>query len=312
VTTTYPAVGVYNPTADSVTNAGTAVTGSNNAPAMLVSTVAYDTLGNAWRSTDVTGNFSYKIYDKLGRLTQEIDALGYVTTHAYSVYGNEMTLTRYATAYTGAAPTSGKTAIATSGIANATLDRTLSKSYDKRNELLTVAQSIVSNYDTLAGSSSGGGTNYQAAPVTQYDHDAFGNVVRTRTAVANGATADTYSYYDRRSLKIAEISPLGYFTSYQYNDGTGDLTQQNEFSTPVSTLPIAITATARKLRPAPAMIARQFMSMICSTGCHRDSKSISRRAASAAARSTPIPLAPTPRSMSMTQWATRHQSRSTG
>ena len=39
----------------------------------------YDAMGNAIANRDVAGNYSYKLYDKLGRVTYEVDTRGYVT-----------------------------------------------------------------------------------------------------------------------------------------------------------------------------------------------------------------------------------------
>jgi len=247
IKTTYPSVGYYNAAADSANNAGTAVTRAETSGA-LWSSVDYDTLGNAWRATDVAGNLSYKVYDKLGRVIQEIDALGYVTAHDYNAFGNETALTRYAGS-TASAPTNGSTTITAPTVPAGQFDRTLTKTYDRRNEVLSVAQPTVSNYDTLLGAIGGGGTNYQAGPSTTYDYDAFGNAVRTRVAVSNAFTADTYTYFDHRNHKIVAIainkvpgsSAIGYYTSYQY-DQTGDLTQQNDYSTSMTAPPTTITA----------------------------------------------------------------------
>src|SRR4029450_9921426 len=40
---------------------------------------------------------------------------------------------------------------------------------------------------------------------------------------------DTYFYYDARGNKTAQVDPLGYLTTYQY-DETGDLVRQVEYA----------------------------------------------------------------------------------
>ncbi len=39
---------------------------------------------------DVAGNFSYRVYDQLGRTKYEVDAERYVTQHNYDRFGNEI------------------------------------------------------------------------------------------------------------------------------------------------------------------------------------------------------------------------------
>ena len=72
---------------------------------VLFSEVAYDALGNAFRNLDVAGNYSFKIYDVLGRVEYEVDAERYVTQYGYDVFGNKTTIKRYEKALTAALPT---------------------------------------------------------------------------------------------------------------------------------------------------------------------------------------------------------------
>jgi YD repeat-containing protein len=62
--------------------------------------IAYDTFGNATANKDALGNYSYKVYDPLGRVKYEIDAERYLTEYSYDAFGNQKTLTRYAKALT--------------------------------------------------------------------------------------------------------------------------------------------------------------------------------------------------------------------
>ncbi len=73
----------------------------------LYTEIAYNSLGDAYRSRDVAGNYSYKVYDNLGRVHYTTDAENYVTKYGYDVFGNQTSLTRYANRLTSALPTTG-------------------------------------------------------------------------------------------------------------------------------------------------------------------------------------------------------------
>ena len=49
--------------------------------------MVYDAFGQALASRSVAGHWSYKTYDRAGRLAYEIDAMGYVSGYARDAFG---------------------------------------------------------------------------------------------------------------------------------------------------------------------------------------------------------------------------------
>jgi len=228
IRTTLPSIGVYNSDADSLTLTGVSVVRTDSTTPLLYTEVSYDALGNAYRSRDVAGNYSYKVYDKQGRVEREMDAEGYVTAYGYDAFGNQTSITRFANRATGAVPTSGDGWINVQ--TDGARDRTLTKVYDRLNRLYQVVEPAVDVMVAHDSEYRGGATAY-ASPTTTYLYDAFGQLIRkmTRELSQYGVfyNNDTNYYYDRNGRLTAEIDPMGYLTSYEY-DETGDMTRKVE------------------------------------------------------------------------------------
>jgi len=230
--------GQYQQVADATTPANT----------FQVSTdVTYDALGNAVRNRVrinntgvVASDFvdSFKVYDALGRVSHEVDALKGVTTYDYDALGNATRTTRYANALTKAVPALGyylKADItAATLIPDASFDRTLTTSYDALGRKTAVQQNSVGIYSfngNVATSSL-----LTAAPTTLYSYDALGQLVRETQVARNtsGVTvltgASTVYYYDRSGQRIGTVDALGHYTLMEY-DGLGQLSRQVEYTT---------------------------------------------------------------------------------
>ena len=236
VRTIHPSVGVYNATAGDVSlGNGAAVSRTETAQA-LYSEVAYDTLGNAYRNRDVAGNYSFKVYDNLGRISYEVDAENYVTRYQYDRFGNQTELTRYANPLSSSLPTNTASVTASDITStrlnpNPSADRVIVTGYDRLNRVISVTQPSVSNYEPNA-TAGVGGTTYTAGAVTLTEYNSFGDVVRVRKQLTNTPTyADTYLYYDRLGQRTAEVDPMGYLTTFEY-DETGDLKRTVEYARP--------------------------------------------------------------------------------
>ncbi len=227
--TRFPAVDVYNTSGDTQLGNGAAINRTESSQP-LYSEAAYDALGNAFRNRDVAGNYSFKIYDVLGRVEYEIDAERYVTQYTYDVFGNKLTTKRNENALTAALPTNttSLTSSALTGLFVAGADRTVTTTYDRLNRATQVVQPLVSNFEPNNGSS--GGTTFTAGAQTLTDYNAFGDVTRTRRLISGSTYADTYFYYDHRGMKTAQVDPLKFLTIYEY-DETGDLKRQVEYAT---------------------------------------------------------------------------------
>lgn len=217
----------------------------------VYSATVYDSLGNATSNLDVAGNYSYKVYDALGRVRYEIDALNYVTEHTYDAFGNELTTTRFAQPLSVLPPRYEKRIAlsdmdaAVAGLRNDAANRTIVKTYDRVNRVVSVSQPSVLAFAPTAGAS--GGRTFTTSPITYYEYNATGQVIREwrlidtlgnsvvdpRSSPTTNQWATTHSYFDRRGYKIAEVDALRFLSMYEY-DETGDLTRQREFAIPLS------------------------------------------------------------------------------
>ncbi|WP_349735280.1 scabin-related ADP-ribosyltransferase [Pseudomonas jessenii] len=225
--------------------------------------VTYDTLGNAVRNRVRINNSgvaaadfvdSYKVYDVLGRVSHDIDALKGVTAYTYDGLGQTTRTVRYANALTKAVPARGyylgADLTAATLVPSATQDRTLTTSYDTLGRKTAVQQNPVSLY-TFTGNVATS-TLTTLAPTTLYNYDAFGQLVRETQVArdAGGATvqtgASTVYYYDLGGQRIGSVDALGYYTRMEY-DALGQQIRQTEYATKLtswneSALPTASTS----------------------------------------------------------------------
>lgn len=212
--------------------------------------VTYDVLGNAVRNRVRVNNSgaasndfvdSYKVYDSLGRLTHDIDALKGVTAYTYDAQGNRLTTKRYANALTAAQPAVGY--YSSSDLSGASLlaspgqDRTLTTRYDALGRKVAVQQDLVNLYN-FTGSVSTSGL-IKAAPTTLYSYNALGQLVREVQVArdAGGATvmsgANSVYYYDQAGNRIGSVDALGNYTRMEY-DSQGKLSRQVEYANGLS------------------------------------------------------------------------------
>jgi len=248
--------GAYQQAADNTTPANTF---------QVTTEVTYDALGNAVRNRVRVNNTgvaatdyvdSYKVYDILGRVTHDVDALKGVTAYTYDAQGNTLITKRYANALSAAVPAVGYYKLsditATTLVANPAQDRTLTTTYDALGRKTAVQQDQVGLYTftgVVASSS-----QVTAAPTTVYSYNALGQVTRETqiarntngTAVITGAS--TYYYYDLSGNRIASVDAQGNYTRVEY-DNLGQMTRQVEYATALTswvegTLPTNPTANA--------------------------------------------------------------------
>ncbi|WP_218276765.1 LysM peptidoglycan-binding domain-containing protein [Pseudomonas sp. FW305-70] len=231
--------------------------------------VTYDTFGNAVRNRVRVNNSgvaaldfvdSYKVYDLLGRVSHDIDALKGVTAYTYDALGQTTRTVRYANGLTQAVPAKGYylgTDITPATLVpSAAQDRTLTTSYDALGRKTAVQQNLVSLY-TFTGNVATS-TLTTLAPTTLYSYDAFGQLVRETQVARNasGATvqtgASTVHYYNLDGQRIGSVDALGYYTRMEY-DALGQLTRQTEYATKLTNwsenvLSVAPTASASDRR----------------------------------------------------------------
>ncbi len=212
--------------------------------------VTYDVLGNAVRNRVRVNNSgvasndfvdSYKVYDSLGRLTHDIDALKGVTAYTYDAQGNRLTTKRYANALTAALPAVGyyssSDVSGTALLASPGQDRTLTTRYDALGRKVSVQQDLVNLY-SFTGSVSTSAL-LKASPTTLYSYNALGQLVREVQVArdAGGATvmsgASSVYYYDQAGNRIGSVDALGNYTRMEY-DSQGKLSRQVEYANGLS------------------------------------------------------------------------------
>jgi YD repeat-containing protein len=233
----YPTVPIYFAGSDNLTtNGANSVATRTEFSLQPYSQVSYDTLGNAVANRDVNGNYSYKAYDRDGRVVYDVDAAGYVTQYTRNAFGDATALTRYANAPT--LTTSGSTAPTASQLATAmqaassAADRTVTTTFDRlgRATQVTQPQGWISN----------GTQSALAAAVTRNTFNAFGQLVQTSVLANSQANtwATTTNYYDGDGRNIATINALGYLTTQGF-DAAGNLVQEKEYANAVASWNVA-------------------------------------------------------------------------
>nr|WP_289241148.1 hypothetical protein [Delftia sp.] len=125
----------------------------------LSSETRYDALGNAVASRamgipGVKEAWSYKSYDRAGRVSFDVDAAGFVTGYTRNAWGETESLVRHAQAI--ALPSPAGTALADAAVrqsvqASHPANREILTSYDRMGRTLTVQEPLVLNYDSQTG-----------------------------------------------------------------------------------------------------------------------------------------------------------------
>ena len=251
----------------------------------ITTEVTYDSVGNAVRNRVRVNNTgvattdfvdTYKVYDVLGRVSHDVDALKGVTSYDYDALGQNIRTVRYANALTLAAPARGyylwTDMTGTNLVPDATQDRTLITRYDALGRKTAVQKNLVGLY-TFTGNIATS-TQNTLAPTTLYSYDAFGQLVReTQTARnASGATVQTGAssmyFYNKGGQRIGTVDALGYYSRMEY-DALGQLTRQIDYANKLTSwtenaLPAAPTASAtdRRVRFTYDAMGRQSQTTI--------------------------------------------------
>ncbi|HEU0153471.1 MAG TPA: putative Ig domain-containing protein [Arenimonas sp.] len=196
--------------------------------------VTYNALGQAVVQKDVLGNFSYKVYDRVGRLSHDIDAAGFVTRYQYNAAGEQTQLQRYANALdtsllSGWSP---GTAIGFSQLSDTVLptnnaDRILTTSYDSRGLKTSVTQPSVTYWKA-------DGTSANGTPRTEFSYDALGQLVRESVLLEGTTWAHTHHYYDALGRRSLSVDAEGYISGWEY-DAAGQEIIRVEFARAINT-----------------------------------------------------------------------------
>ncbi len=203
---------------------------------------AYDAYGNSVVNKDVSGNYSYRVYDSMHRERFAIDAEGYVTEYQYDGYGNQQFLIRYSNKIVGfdaknssetskpenfnAFTLAELTAFANAEIQNAENYRKVEKTFDSLGRVIRVIQPEVSIYDGNATAV------YSDRPETVFEYDSLGRLIEEKIKIKGGASPEwavTTHYYNDLDQRVGTVDALGYYTKTEYND-FGEIEKITEFA----------------------------------------------------------------------------------
>ncbi|MBW8891082.1 MAG: hypothetical protein JF617_02535, partial [Burkholderiales bacterium] len=214
VGTTFEAVGVYDINSDSV------------GPATALSTqTAYDAFGQAVINRDVNGNYSYKTYDQLGRLVNEIDANHNATHHFYSdLVGQFAGFTRLdakASFGDGLSVSADAINAAVTAVLGSGTPRSVSTYFDQLGRD-SVVYDKYSRADMSGAAYSFDGTlGVGGAWISSigYAYDAFGSLVRRTELLdrSQNRQAITQYGYDLQGQLIRQVDAEGYVTDHHKN-----------------------------------------------------------------------------------------------
>ncbi|WP_034393551.1 RHS repeat protein, partial [Delftia acidovorans] len=197
----------------------------------LSSETRYDALGNAVasRAMGIPGTkeaWSYKSYDRAGRVSFDVDAAGFVTGYTRNAWGETERLVRHAQAI--ALPSPAGTALADAAVrqsvqANHPANREILTSYDRMGRTLTVQEPQVFNYDSQTGETVSGRKS------TGYGYNAFGDQTSVFAGQGSARWSTTTHVYDKLGRRVASTDALGYLTTMAY-DASGSLVRQVEYA----------------------------------------------------------------------------------
>lgn len=218
--------------------------------------VTYDALGNAISNKvrSETGYiFATKMYDNLGRIVYEVDALNQVIQTTYDAFGNAMEVSYHDK--NPSAGTKNTGTVLTSGNINSligTTKRTTNFQYDqlgrKIAELLPISNAIF--YSSSADDAVNDQNNaigFVARGAINYSYDAFGNLISTKTQLTDSEWATQWSVYNALNQKVQDAKEVetgkGYVTDYSY-DAFGNVATTIEYAKKVA---IPVDAPTEKL-----------------------------------------------------------------
>lgn len=228
----------------------------------------FDSLKPATKSSDIT---EYWLYNNLGQVAGHVDGAGYLTESVYDGSGNLTTKIRYATATTGAGPTSTLVGLrpvsaAADQVSNYTYTQLNQVSssrnaegtltlyvYDAMGKLTSTvvaagtneARSMLARYDLqgrLIGELSGEGAARLTGNLTQAQINAiwtgYGttyayDAVGRRISSTDAAGKRTLYYYDTEGRLTHTVNPLGY-TEERIYDNLGQLVEVVKYSVGIS------------------------------------------------------------------------------
>lgn len=183
-------------------------------------TITYDGFGNVIGTLTATGALTLFYYDKLGRKTGEIDAVGTARTWTYDSRNNAVSARVYQ--FQAILPGVPGGPMPETGGAY----RETTFTYDNNNRQIS---SAVANLRTGQYVDGAGYTTTVGTVSTSRTFDAAGNV----TSVTDGRGVTSYSFYDKLGRQVAAIDGEGYLTAWT-RDAEGNVTKEVRYAQRIS------------------------------------------------------------------------------
>ncbi|WP_093561516.1 calcium-binding protein [Pseudoduganella namucuonensis] len=253
IKTILPSVAVYNAAETPSTAAGAAR--AERTPLEVSIAVSYDALGNALSSTTSAtyqadgapedAVTTRKVYDKLGQVAYDIDAMGQVTGYQRDTLGNVTVLTRYAQV-PGWAGSSYSQADVEARLLTLEhgADRAIATVYNRLGQAVKVTEPAAHVYDQLTGVTGTAPGYATLAKVTRTDYNAYGEAYRQRVYGAETsnpqnlpeeqlirtAVAETRHYYDQRGERVAQFVLANTAAGAGAGGDTGGYVSETQYS----------------------------------------------------------------------------------
>ncbi|MGC3997061.1 MAG: hypothetical protein QM767_05870 [Anaeromyxobacter sp.] len=200
---------------------------------------------------------TWNLYDAAGRLTHQVDALGYVTQTRFDEAGRVLSTTQYANAVSTAALGNGvgATVAPVASAADRTITRLLDKDGLLRGTIDGEGYLTELRYDSAGRQVQTIGYASKVRGFTDAANIAAAvTTVRSGGNVASLVDADaakdisTWTYYDARGQKVAAVDAEGYLTELTY-DSNGRLSESRRYASKV-TATLSTFTSLSTLRPA--------------------------------------------------------------
>jgi YD repeat-containing protein len=179
-------------------------------------------------------------YDKSGRVVGTLDGEGYLTKIDYDAAGRKVAETAFSSATVVANRTSGTFASLTTGLANATADRTTRYVYDGQGLLVFTIDPLNHVTEAVYPTADAADVNGMARQTIRYSgaiaSPAAWTVAGVRAALNTAGVAGSasnrsdWSVYDNRNNLTYTVDATGAVTGYKY-DASGNVTKVTRFAT---------------------------------------------------------------------------------
>jgi len=205
----------------------------------LLTKKIYNTNKNKVAEQDEEGNWKFFVYNNIGRLTFEVDSLGYVIKNTYNVFGELTEERHYATPLV-----MDFQLFTATGIDAISVEKLLQA--DPNDRVTTIKHDTRGNVERIVKSEINFYTDNQLAvgnPVTRKQYNLFGECIYEASQISSNSWNEKWTWYNNDGHVIAEVNGDLHLTTYA-RSVTGKVTHHSEFALPLKSKPqIGMTYT---------------------------------------------------------------------